>query len=135
MSEELVHIDLLVDQAGTKTPVAGTITRLEPAVTGETFEVRIVRGDDLLLVERVASNALVLVKARLRDALCGVLDTYDPKQATITVTRDTHGLLPRVTYRCANPACGAKLFEAWAPVNGIRIVCRKCKQLGIPVRT
>jgi hypothetical protein len=62
-----------------------------------------------------------------------LVDEFGPSSATITVVEDTLNVLPKITYRCANHRCRAKLFESWGSAEGIRIVCRKCKTLGIPV--
>lgn len=61
-----------------------------------------------------------------------IVDEFAPSTSTVKVVTDTLNLLPKVTYRCPNPACRAKLFESWGAAQGIRIVCRKCKTLGIP---
>ena len=63
-----------------------------------------------------------------------MVDQFDPNTATVKVISDPQNLLPKVTYRCQNPHCRAKLFESWGVAPGIRIVCRKCKTLGIPQR-
>lgn len=62
------------------------------------------------------------------------VDEFAPHSSTIRVIADTSNLLPKIIYRCSNSRCRAKLFESWGPALGIRIVCRKCKTLGIPQR-
>ena len=66
--------------------------------------------------------------------LQSMLDLLAPSSALIKVVRDGGAILPKLSYRCANPDCRGKLFEAWGPVHGVRIVCRKCKTLCTPVR-
>lgn len=61
-----------------------------------------------------------------------IVDEFAASTSVIKVIKDTQNLLPKITYRCSNPSCKAKLFESWGTASGIRIICRKCKTLGIP---
>jgi hypothetical protein len=85
-------------------------------------------------VHRIESDDAGAVKRLAIEELQSLLDKFGPPPLIVKVKRDTAGLLSAISYRCANAKCRAKLFESWGPVGGIRIVCRKCKTLGIPHR-
>ena len=45
--------------------------------------------------------------------LQALIDEFGKPPAVIKVIADTGGFLPTVSYRCSNPKCRAKMFEAW----------------------
>ena len=83
-------------------------------------------------VQRIQSDDGGVAKRLAVRELQSLVDQFGAPPAIINVERDTAGLLPTISYRCANAQCRAKLFESWGAVQGVRIICRKCKTLGIP---
>lgn len=129
--------------------MAKTIATIEIAIEQKAATAKTVKAD--LTLEGKNSYAVTILKpdgsnertsinadsdepaaSWLVHKLKALVDQFDPNTATVKVLSDPLNLLPKITYRCPNPRCHAKLFESWGPAPGIRIVCRKCKTLGIP---
>lgn len=124
-------IELVIERP--KAAAASLVARVEIGQSGRAI-VRI--SGSVLEQERVieiAAADTATVKRLVVSELQSMLDLLAPSSALIKVARDTGAILPKISYRCANPDCRGKLFEAWGPVHGIRIVCRKCKTLGTPL--
>jgi len=123
-------IELLIEKPNAE--AVGLIARVECGQAGRAV-VRISGSvlEQARVIEIVAAD-VATVKRLVVSELQSMLDLLAPSSALIKVVRDAGAILPKVSYRCANPLCRGKLFEAWGPVQGIRIVCRKCKTLDIP---
>jgi hypothetical protein len=113
--------------------IAHIVATLEYAQSGTVLKISGGYGTGNHRAERILSdNAGVTRRLAVRE-MQSLVDKFGAPPAIVNVERDTAGLLPTISYRCANPQCRAKLFESWGLAPGIRIVCRKCKKLNIPV--
>jgi len=125
--------------------------QIEILVTVNTGETSSIRGEVQHLGERLfaccVSSEFGSRQAKLHDCsldtaivflsleLQRLLDANASDISGVQVLSDPCSVLPKSSYRCANPACRAKLFESWGPAYGIRIVCRKCKRLCVPLQS
>ncbi len=124
-------IELLIE--GPKAAAASLVVSVEIGQSGQAV-VRISGSAlDRERVIEIGSADVATVKRLVASELQSMLDLLAPVSALIKVARDTGAILQNISYRCTNLECRGKLFEAWGPVHGIRIVCRKCKTLCIPV--
>ena len=128
MAKIIAAIEIAIEQDDG----SAKLLKAELAVEGEnSYVVSVVNPDGSKEKAAVQGESDSPATAWLVQKLKTLVDQFDPQTTTVKVVSDPCNLLPKTVYRCANPRCRAKLFESWGPAPGIRIVCRKCKTLGI----
>jgi hypothetical protein len=129
MSKDHLHIEILVTaNTGETSSILGEVQDL-----GEHHFACCVSSQFGTTKAKIHTCSLDTAIVFLSLELQRLLDANASEIAGVQVLSDPCSVLPKLSYRCANPACRAKLFESWGPAYGIRIVCRKCKHLGSPI--
>lgn len=129
MAKTLATIEIAIEQHGEPAAVVKATLQLKG---DSAYTISLSKPVGQPEIMAVNSDSPAPATAWMVQRLKQILDEFALSTSTVKVVADTLNLLPKVTYRCPNPGCRAKLFESWGTAQGIRIVCRKCKTLGIP---
>src|ERR1041384_2701985 len=110
MAKNIATIEIAIEQNGTATKMV----RADLSVEGKNaYTVSILKPDGSKDKSTINSDSDSPATAWLLQKLKTLVDGFDPNTATVKVVSDPLNLLPKVTYRCPNPRCQAKLFESW----------------------
>lgn len=126
MPQIIAKIEVVIEKSG----ISVTTIKAEIQLEGRaSYTVSLTKSFGHPEIIRIDSTSQEPATAWLTLRLKQLVDE-GPSTSTIKVPVDSLNLLPKITYRCSS--CQAKLFESWGISPAIRIICRKCKTLGIP---